>query len=576
VLTLIHRLFDWAKDAPNDIAQTYKDNNGQRHSITAYEYALQTWAVGQFLKDAGIGKGDVSLILSYNCPAWATADLAAGLAGAMSAGLYPNSSFQDIQHIFNLTQGKVLFLQNKSYWQKATNLGVTPLPASLQKIVTFDNDTSFDKRAIGWRDIIEKYRPQFNLQQARAQLDKLDPHAAAFIIFTSGTTGQPKGSMLSHDNMVFSVDRVKDAWKLTDEKASTFSFLPLCHIAEKMQNLCACLTYRYRADFCSSFDKMPQELLEVRPTLLLAVPRLWEKMMEGVNKKISESKGIKKNLALWALSTGNEYVRTANPSAILKIKYNLAKKLVLNKIRQAIGLDRTTRAASGAAALHPSVVYWFRALGINILEVYGQTESTGVICITPDDMDCAGTVGPPFPGIHVELAADGEILTSGRSIFKGYLNNPSATAEVIRNGVLHTGDLGKQDEKGRIKIIGRKKEIMKTSGGKMIAPVPIEERMKECGMLSQACMVGEGRKFFSMVVTLAEGLQADSDLRKKLDAHKEEVNRQLASFEQIKYVAILPRDFTIEHGELTPTMKVKRAMVERNFSKEIDAIYAGQ
>ncbi len=330
-------------------------------------------------------------------------------------------------------------------------------------------------------------------------------------------------------------------------------------------------------DYCSGFDNIAAELQEVRPVLLLSVPRLWEKMVEGVRQKLAMATGFKKTLAEWSLQTGQRVAKKKFAGEQLSIfddvQLFFAHRLVLSKIKKAMGLDQVRLAASGAASLPAYVSEWFAGLGINILEVYGQTESTGLISMTRPGADCAGTVGFPVPNTEFKILDDGEICTKGRHVFLGYYNKPEATAETIIDDWLLSGDLGKFDEKGRLKIIGRKKEIMKSSGGKMVAPVPIEDRIKTSPWVAQACMVGDGRKYFSMLLTLPEGVKSSPQIERDIQLKIEEVNRELAGYEQIKYSKILDNDFSIERGEMTPTMKMKRATIEKNYKSAIDSMY---
>ena len=397
--------------------------------------------------------------------------------------------------------------------------------------------------------------------------------------------------MLSNDNFCYTSDRVSDFWKLPAD-GSLFSFLPLCHVAEKIHSIGVGITNRYTTHFATKFENVAVELPEVQPTLLLCVPRLWEKMMEGVLNKVARGKGAKKNLALWALGVGERVAiakyakKFPNPLDLLQLP--LADKLVLSKIRAALGLGQANLLASGAAALPPHVSKWFRILGLEIYEDFGQTESTGVICMTEPGVEASGTVGKPVPGMEVKLASDGEVLTRGRHVFKGYFKNPQATAEAVQEGWLHTGDLGTIDSQtGLMRIRGRKKEILKTSGGKMIAPLPLEERLKASPIIGQVCLVGDGRKFVSALITLSETrmeeLKAKNALSDKLvsDAATlseikktvESLNQTLASFEQIKKFAVLSREFSIADGEMTPTLKMKRNIIEDHYKSVIDSLY---
>jgi long-chain acyl-CoA synthetase len=316
-------------------------------------------------------------------------------------------------------------------------------------------------------------------------------------------------------------------------------------------------------------------------------------MMEGVLIKIKNSKGTKKKMAQWALAVGARVSEAKYagrfPNPLDLVQYRIADRLVLSKVRQAMGLGRAEKLASGAAALAPHISKWFRCLGLEILEDFGQTESTGVICVTEPGVESAGSVGKPAPGIEFKIAEDGEIMTRGRNVFKGYFKDDTSTANTLSSeGWLHTGDLGEIDPRGLVKIKGRKKEILKTSGGKMIAPLPIEETLKAAEIISQVCLVGDGRKYVSALITLTEDtlrqLQSrpgvldqtvirEEDIQRQVKSKIDEVNRTLASYEKIKKFAIISREFSIADGEMTPTLKMKRNVIETRFRAVIDELY---
>jgi len=596
--TVLHRLAAWAKETPNATAQRYK-SGGQWKAISAQEFSDRVYHLALFLESKGIDASKCGAILSYNCPEWVHFDLAVLLTGAKSAGLYPNSTTKDIHYILNHTEAAVLGVQNKEYFKKITGEnGDQTLPERIKLIIVFDGETSFAPSAVSYASAIEeggRLARSGKAKPLQAYLDRLKPRDGAFMIYTSGTTGNPKGALLSHDNLVFASDVVSDYWKLPFGRGSMFSFLPLCHIAEKLQNVGVGISRRYLVNFCSKFENVSTELPEAQPTLLLCVPRLWEKMMEGVINKVSRGKGAKKKLAIWALGVG-ERVGAAKfagrrPSPLDALQLPLAEKLVLSKVKHALGLAKAELLASGAAALPAHVSRWFWSLGLEILEDFGQTESAGIICMTAPGVDMTGTVGKPIPGLEFKIAEDGEILTRGRHVFVGYFKDDVATAATLHDGWLATGDLGEVDSRGFVKIRGRKKEILKTSGGKMIAPLPIEERLKESPLIGQVCMVGDGRKFLSALITLSEAALADlkernpqatdngvlrdpatlAEVKKYIDT----LNRSLAQFEQIKRFTVISRDFSIADGEMTPTLKMKRNVIESRFKDVIDSMYSG-
>ncbi|MGK4007243.1 long-chain fatty acid--CoA ligase [Sorangium sp. So ce1036] len=595
--TVLHRLDRWASETPDAPAQRYK-LHGEWKTLTAREYRDRVYHLALFLESRGFDSSQIGAILSYNCPQWVHVDLAALLLGGKSAGLYPNSTAKDIQYILSHTEATLLSVQNREYFQKITGeKGEHAIPESVRWILVFDGDTSIHPKAIAYEQALAEGRALSKQAGARTfaeRLAKIDPKAGAFLIYTSGTTGNPKGAMLSHDNLAFTSDVVVKYWGLPFARGSMFSFLPLCHIAEKLQNVGVGITQRATVSFCSKFENVATELPEVEPTLLLCVPRLWEKMMDGVLAKVRGGKGAKKKLAEWALSVGArvaeaKYAGRA-PSPLDVVQLKVADRLVLGKVRAALGLGKAELLASGAAALAPHISRWFRALGLEILEDFGQTESTGVICMTEPGVESAGTVGKPVPGLEFKLAEDGEILTRGRHVFVGYYKDQAATeAALDEGGWLRTGDLGEWNERGQLKIRGRKKEVLKTSGGKMIAPLPIEERLKAAEIISQVCMVGDGRKYLSALITLTEiklaelqdrgALRGDTVITSvevvgQVKAHVDALNAELASFEQIKKFTVLGREFSIQDGEMTPTLKMKRSVIEQRFRDVIDQMYA--
>ncbi len=593
--TILHRLSLWAKETPEAPAQRFK-KDGVWHTLSAREFCNRVYYLSLFLESRGLSKNDIGVILSVNCPEWVQIDLGSVLYGMKSAGLYPNSTIKDVHYILNQTEASIVTVQNKDCWKKIVGEnGEHQLPARVKTVIALDGDTSISPLAISYEDAIAEGR---KLAQSTRKtkmselLGQIDPNDGRFIIYTSGTTGNPKGALLSLDNLTYTSDLVSAFWKLPYARGTLISFLPLCHVAEKIQNLGVGISQRYTVSFCTKIDHVSKELPEVEPTLLLSVPRLWEKMMEGVCHKVESSSGIQKKMALWALGVGKRVSearfsgRFVNPKDL--IEYQLADRLVLSKIRKAMGLSKSERLASGAAALPAHVSRWFRCLGLEILEDYGQTESTGVICMTEPGVESAGTVGKPVPGIELKLAADGEILTRGRHVFKGYYKDPESTANTLKDGWLHTGDLGEFNDRGLLRIKGRKKEVLKTSGGKMIAPLPIEEAIKAFPKISQVCIVGDGRKYLTALVTLSEEALKEarkasngsarviesSEIKQEVSKYFEQVNQTLASFEQIKRFEILANEFSIESGEMTPTLKMKRAVVESRYQDVIDRMYA--
>lgn len=592
--TVLHRLKDWADSKPTSPAQGYKVGDHWR-MLTAREYCDRVYHLALFLLSKGFTSRDVGAIFAYNSPEWVHADLAMMLLGGRSAGLYPNSTPKDILYILDHTEATLLSIQNKEYYDKMVAKGEISVPERVKMILVFDGDCSISPKAVAYETAITEGRRIAESGSGPSLSDllaKIDPQAPAFMIYTSGTTGNPKGALLSHDNLAYTADRVRDAWGLPPG-GRLFSFLPLCHIAEKLQNIGAGITMNYQVSFATKFEKVSAEIGEVEPTLLLSVPRLWEKMVEGVISKLGKAPPPRRKLAEWALATGArcaEIQLSGKPLPIADlVQLKLADKLVLAKVRKALGLGKALTLASGAAALPAHVSKWFRSIGLEILEAFGQTETSGIICMTEPGVESSGTVGKPVPGMEFKLLDDGEVMTRGRHVFIGYYKDEASTrATVEADGWLHTGDLAEITSRGLVRIRGRKKEIMKTSGGKMIAPVPIEEKIKVHPMVSQVCLVGDNRKYISALVTLAEAtyvdlkgnpsgvsgkVVTDESIVKTVRGQVDLVNQELANYEQVKQVTVLAQEFSIESGEMTPTLKMKRNVIESRYKDVIDGMY---
>ena len=595
--TLLHRLAAWAESEPNSIAQRYKDRDGKWRGISAKEYCDRVYWLALYLKSQGYTPNDVGTIFSYNSPQWVHLDLAAVLLGGKSAGIYPNSTQKDVIYILNHTESQFLSVQNQEYYRRMIGGDAqASLPAQIKRVIVFEGAAGFSPLAVTYESALAEGKKLASAPESptfKALLEALDPHAPAFMIYTSGTTGNPKGALLSQDNLVYTIDIGIRHWGLKVGGGSLFSFLPLCHIAEKIQNLGGGISLRYAVNFCSQFEKVSQELPEVEPTLLLCVPRLWEKMMEGVLIKVGQAPLPRRLLAEWAFEVGRRTAAAKYSHQKLSfadsLQWQLADRLVLSKVRKALGLGAAQALCSGAAALPAHVAKWFHSLGLEIMEAFGQTESTGVICLTVRGQESSGTVGKPVDGIEFKLASDGEILFRGRNVFKSYYKDPVATAQVFdADGWVHTGDLAEFDARGLIKIKGRKKEILKTSGGKMVAPLPIEEALKTSPLIGQVCMVGDGKKFLSALVTLSESKRAElknsdvavdgpiitsPEIVSEVSRHIQSVNEGLASYEQIKKFAVLAQDFSIDTGEMTPTLKMKRNVIESRYQSVINHFY---
>jgi long-chain acyl-CoA synthetase len=422
------------------------------------------------------------------------------------------------------------------------------------------------------------------------------PEDLAILVYTSGTTGPPKGAMLSHRNILFQLG-YSDFLTMPREGDQQLSFLPLCHIAERTFTAFYPLRTGATVNFAESIDTVPDNVREVAPAVFFAVPRIWEKFYSGVSLRMREATWPGKVAYRWALGVGmrvaEHRLRGTRPGAGLQLLYRLADVLVLDNVKRSMGMHRTRAVATGAAPIAPELIRWYMALGIDMREVYGQTENCGLATAMPPDRIKLGTVGTARPDTEVRISPEGEILLRGPHVFMGYYNNPQKTAETVVDGWLHTGDVGVMDADGFVKITDRMKDIIITAGGKNITPSEIENQLKFSPYISDAVVIGDGRKFLSCLVmidheTVAQFAQERNvpftnfaslcrarEVQDLIWGEIERVNRQLARVETIKKFCLIEQILTAEDEELTPTMKLKRSLVNAKYKDLIDTMYAG-
>jgi len=447
---------------------------------------------------------------------------------------------------------------------------------------------------VSWQEFLDSGKG--HEQTVDERFARLTPDTLASLIYTSGTTGTPKGVMLSHHNLAWSARTGLSTFQV-DRQDVMVSYLPLSHIAEQMLTIYVAITAGMKIYFAGGIDQLKDTLLVARPTVLFGVPRVWEKLQSALALRLAEQKPFQRRIIAWARDVGSRVghyrLESGSPFGLLAVEEIVARKLFFTKIRTSLGLERLRFAVSAAAALRKDVVEFFLSLSIPIHEIYGLSESTGPLTMNVPSVGQTrvGTVGRPLPGSALKLAADGEILFRGPNVALGYFKDPAATAQTFQDGWLYTGDIGEQDDAGFLRITDRKKDLLRTSGGKYVAPQPIESLLRTLPLVSQAVVVGEGRKFVSALLTLdperaskyaeASGLptsrtelMASDKLRQFVHDQLEQMNAQLARFEQIKRFTILPTEFSIERDEVTPTQKLRRKVITKNYAAEIDAMYA--
>jgi len=569
--------------------------DGAWRAVSSEELRAAVEETSMGLRTLGVEKGDKVAILSENRPEWAIADFATLCAGAADATIYATLTPAQVQYILEDSESKVVFVSNAAQAAKVAEVrGKLP---NLQHVVRFDGapvpgTTSLDELRARGREALAADRDAVRRRAGEVTKDDL-----ATLIYTSGTTGDPKGVMLTHGNLVHNILAAEKVFPQVNHEWTALSFLPLCHSFERTAGHNFMVYTGVTIAYAESVEKVPENMLEVRPTIMCSVPRLYEKMYARVNEKVASDPPLRQRIFRWAIGVGRETfahtVAGTTPGPLLRAKFALADRLVFSKIKARTG-GRLQLFISGGAPLAREIAEFFGAAGMLVCEGYGLTETSPVItCNRPGHVK-PGTVGLPLEHVEVRIAEDGEILTRGPHVMKGYFRKPEATAEAIdREGWFHTGDIGYVDGDGFLVITDRKKDIIVTSGGKNIAPQPVENRLKTNKFFAEVVMIGNKRNFASaLVVPNFEALEAWARERGLPTASRDELVRRpevvahyaglvdqmtqdLAQFEKIKKVALLTKEFSQESGELTPTLKVKRRVVEERFKATIDAMYEG-
>jgi len=590
--TLVESFLYAVRTWPKGDALRYKES-GVWKEISSQEVLSRVQACCLGLIDLGIQPGDRVALLSENRPEWIIADLAILCAGAVTVPIYPTLLEKEVQYILKDSESKVLLVSKPELLEKATS-GRAGLPA-LGHYILFPLAPARPD-TMTWDDLLERGRRRAtaNPKEFEERCAAVKANQLATLPYTSGTTGTPKGVMLTHDNMVSNLRTTcKEVEVASDEVA--LSFLPLSHILERMFEH-ALISRGCSIAYAESIDTVAANMGEVHPTVIAGVPRFFEKLRARVLEKISLAPAIRQKLFHWGLGVGKEVAKLQQdgkePGFFLGLKYGFAKKKIFSKVATATG-GRLKYFLSGGAPLAREVAEFFYAVGLPIYEGYGLTETSPVLSINTPKAHRLGTVGKVIPGVTIEIAADGEILAKGPNIMPGYYHLDKDTAEVLAGGWFHTGDIGEFDKDGYLRITDRKKDLLKTSGGKYVAPQPIENALKLFPYISSAMVMGNGRKYctallvpdFEKLERFAKEKSLSTSDRAALCKHPEvkglfdgaieHLNKELAQFETIKRYALLESDFEVGK-EMTPTLKVKRKVVEQKYAAIIDGLYADE
>lgn len=569
-------------------------NNGEFQSLSFDQMKKPVLEYAAGFQALGLPDREAVCILAPNSYKWAFCDYAILANGGVAAGIYPTLLPESIAYIINDCQARLVVVSDKSQFAKL--MEVESELARVEKYILIDPEGVDHPKAMSLDSLREMggQRLEEDPECVMRRMANVKTEQLAILIYTSGTTGEPKGVMLTHGNLLSNIEGGIRALPVSE--ADTFlSFLPLSHIFERMVGHYLAMYVGCTVAYAESIERVAENMLEVRPTLLASVPRLFEKIYGKVIAGVEEGSPLKKKIFYWATGVGSEVTKYRQKNMpipmMLGIKSSLAHKLVFSKLIERVG-GRIRFFVSGGAPLPQEIGEFFTAAGLQILEGYGLSETSPVITVNRIEKFKFGTVGVPLDNVEVSIAEDGEILTRGPHVMQGYFNKPDETAEAIdKDGWFHTGDIGEFDEDGMLRITDRKKNIIVTAGGKNVAPQRVENLLVLSRYIDQALVIGDRRKFCSAVIvpnfeelakaaaargisdTSPASLVKNSQMLELINAEVKEANKSCASYESIKKIIVIERAFTIESGELTPSLKVKRKAVETNYDQEINALY---
>lgn len=596
-LTTIPRLYqhlteEYSKETNNFVIKHKVE--GKYVGITYDQLKQETDTFAYGLAHLGIKRDDKIAIISENRPEWVYSDFAILGLGAIDVPLYPSLTSDSVEFILNNSESKGIIVSTKFQLNKI--LKIRDRCRSLRFIIIL-NEKDFDpsiKDLFTFKQVqnLGKTYQKEHLTLLKDNLDLIKPNDVCTIIYTSGTTGEPKGVVLTHHNILSNVQSALDSFPISN-KDVFLSFLPLCHIFERMAGYYTAFAAKCVVCYAESIETVAQNLIDVKPTIMTSVPRLFERIHSKILKNVDSQPPSKQKIFYWAIDVGIKYQELKKKGSIplnLILKHKLADRLVYSKLREKTG-GNLRFFISGGAALPLHLGKFFEAIGIIIVEGYGLTESSPVIAANRVDDYKFGTVGKPFPGVEVKIASDGEILARGPNIMQGYYKNRKETEATIKDGWLYTGDIGVFDADGFLMITDRKKHLFKTSAGKYIAPNPIESMFLESKYIDQFILIGDRRMFLTALIVpdfeavkeyadthkirydKVEDLVRDEQIYKMLDKEMDQFQKKLANYERVRKFVLLDKPFTIESGEITPSLKLKRKYIEERYHDLIDQMY---
>ena len=588
----ITRLFDFLSYQRQELARPDALNtkyNGEWKATSSETFYQQAHQISSALLEMGVQSGDkIGMISSNNRTEWCIVDMGVLQLGAINVPIYPTITAKDYEYILNHSESQYCFVSDREVYEKL--VAVQKNIKGLKGIFCFDEIEG----CTHWSSLLEQGVKAKNKADVEKLKAAVKPEDLATIIYTSGTTGVPKGVMLSHSNIVFNSLNTSIRLPLVKGKSTALSFLPVCHIFERA-TLYVYYYFGVRIFFAESLETISDNLKETQPNIMTAVPRLLEKVYDKIYARGGELDGIKQKLFYWAVNLGLQYQPYGQNGGWYEFKLKIARKLIFSKWKEALG-GNLELIASGSAPLQPRLAQVFTAAGITICEGYGLTETSPVISMNEwkGGGYRIGTVGQVNKGVEVKIAEDGEILCKGPNVMMGYYKDSEKTSEVMTGDYFHTGDIGKIDSDGFLRITDRKKEMFKTSGGKYVAPALIEGQMKQSLFIEQMMVIGEGQKMPAALIQpnfeyISEWIKdnnidcpsddlqticANEQLRAEIQADIDNHNENFSQWEQVKKFELTPEIWSIEGGHLTPTMKLKRKVVKEKFKSFINTIYS--
>jgi long-chain acyl-CoA synthetase len=589
-------LFFQQVEAQNDRVALRRKDYGIWNRVSWKQYGQKVRVAAGGLLAIGLEPEDRVAILGDNRPEWLICHLAIMTIGCATCGVYPTSAAEQVAYVVGHSESTVLFVENEEQVDKVLQIFSE---LSLKQVVVWDPKGlwGFSHPSIIFFDEFMKQGKEYlkaHPESISGRMEAIDPQDTAMMIYTSGTTGPPKGAMITHHNILSLTESFMEANPVY-QSDEMLSYLPLAHIYENLISLFQAVWSGGTVNFVESMDTLAQNLREVSPTVFASVPRIWEKFASMIEIRMSDSTPLKRLFYRLAVLVGLHYIRAKKKTRehfLWGLLYWPFYYLVLCHLKRQLGFERVRYAVCGAAPASPELFEYFNALGIPLREGYGQTESTGVIAVQRINRPRLGFVGEPIPGIEVKIAKDGEILARGPGVFKGYFKDQALTKETVKDGWLHTGDVGAMED-GFLKIMDRKKDILITAGGKNITPAFIENKLKFSSYIQDAVVIGDRRKYLTALILIDEDnvtkyaqdhripfttfadLTQNYEIQKLIDGEVSKVNKTLSQVEKVKKFALLPRRFYEEDGDVTPTKKVKRRFLEERYADLINKLYRG-